>query len=174
MAKITYIPWSDSITDTVKIEEIFQKSDAKYILRRAFDGYSSCDQCNGDLAETDRWFSIATDDPADIRRFFDPDGHNGWDVWDDYFSGGDLYDELHDDILTFANYLDDEDKKRIVDTIIANGCNLDLRRETVEDRHWLDELTYTDDGGDVYTFCCPSCAEAYQAAHPDVQLHKVG
>lgn len=51
MAKITYIPWSDSTTDAVKIEEIFKKSDAKYILRRAFDGYGSCDQCNDDLGE---------------------------------------------------------------------------------------------------------------------------
>lgn len=167
MAKMTYIPWSDGITGTTrqdKIEEIFKKSDAKYILRRAFIDRGTCDQCDDDLTETDGWHSIATDSPEDIREFFKRDA---WEVWEDFFASG--WGDMD-----AVDFLTDEQKIAIVDTIVADGCNEETLRESVGDYAWTDELTYTDSDGNTYYFCCPSCAEAYQSAHPGVQLHKVG
>ena len=164
MTKIKYVPWADDCaTDVAKIEEIFKKTDAKYVLRRAFIDHGSCDQCDDDLTITDGWYSIATDSPEDIREFF---ARDGWEVWEDFFASG--WGDMD-----AVDFLTDEQKSAIVDTIIADGCNEEALRESVGDYAWTEELTYTD-GSDVYTFCCPSCAEAYQSAHPGMQLHKVG
>lgn len=164
--KIKYIPWTDgSTTNAATLEEIFHAyPSAKYRLRRAFEGYGSCDQCGGELAETDSYFSLATDSPDDVRTFFGR--QDGWDMWDEYFS-----DVWYNDSV---GYLTDEQKQEIISTLIADGCDLELSRETVGDRHWMAGLTYVDSNGNEFWFCCPSCAEAYQAAHPGVQLRKVG
>lgn len=161
MTKLKYIPWSNSVTDTAKIEEIFKKSGAKYILRRAFIDRGGCDQCGDDLTETDGWYSIATDSPEDVREFFERDG---WEVWEDFFAYG------WGDVDA-AGDLSDEQKAAIIDAIIADGCNEEVLRESICDAKWIEELTYRSNSS-TYYFCCPSCAEAYQAAHPDVRLHK--
>lgn len=162
--KMRYVPWvNGSVTDSAALEEIFNVyPGTKYRLRRAFDGYVSCDQCNGDLAETDGWFSIATDDPDTFREFFDRDG---WEIWEEHFAAG-WYDDSVD-------YLTDEQKRDIVDSLVADGCDEVFTRDSVDAAKWLNELTYQDNDGTYYLFCCPSCMEAYQAAHPDVQLCKV-
>lgn len=165
--KMRYVPWTNgSTTDSATLEEVFNTypPDVKYRLRRAFEGYGSCDQCNCELAETDGWFSIATDDPDILREFFDRDG---WEIWEEYFAAG-WYDNSVD-------YLTDEQKCDIVESLIADGCDEVLTRDSVYDTTtWIGELTYRGNDGTYYLFCCPSCMEAYQAAHPDVHLHKVG
>lgn len=164
--KIKYVPWTDGgITDAATLEEVFQVyPGAKYRLRRAFNGYGSCDQCGCELAKTDGWFSIATDAPEDAREFFERDG---WEVWEDHFAYG------WGDVDA-AGDLSDEQKNAIVDAIIAEGCNEETFRESISDAEWTEELTYTGSDGNTYYFCCPSCAAAYQSAHQDVRLHKVG